>query len=140
MSQIVIQLAKIEQKVRQESVAAGKDIPEESLDAYLMNQFEEAMKAIESQVYKKYKTNEEEVQVATEFYSDDKEVQAVVSKLKQLFRVITGQQEQMEPTMDVPDDLTVEKMIEIMEETMEAMNVAMEETCEEVKSDDYPES
>jgi len=138
MSQIVIQLAKIEQKVRQESATAGKEIPEESLGAYLMNQFEEAMKAIESQVYKKYKTNEEEVQVATEYYSDDKEVQAVVSKLKQLFRVITGQQEQMEPTMAVPDDLTVEKMIEIMEETMEAMNVAMEETCEEIKEEDYP--
>ncbi len=35
--------------------------------------------------------------------------------------------------VEVPADLTLQKFISIMEETMEALNVAMEEVCLEVK-------
>ncbi|CAH0475032.1 unnamed protein product [Peronospora belbahrii] len=132
MGQVVMQLAKLEAKIRQESSQSGRSLPEDQLASYLMGQFEEAMKAIESQVYAKFQTTEEEVKVATEYFEeeDDKDVANAVAKLQELYRVMTGGSFS---DVEVPDELTLTKFIEIMQETMESLNVAMEEVCFEVK-------
>lgn len=132
MGQVVMQLAKLEAKIRQESSQSGRALPEDQLASYLMGQFEEAMKAIESQVYAKFQTTEEEVKAATEFFEeeDDKDVANAVSKLQELYRVMTGGGFS---DVEVPAELTLTKFIEIMQETMESLNVAMEEVCLEVK-------
>lgn len=127
-----MQLAKVEAKVRQESAQSGRPLPEDQLASYLMGQFEEAMKAIEAQVYAKFQTNEEEVKLATEYYEEeeDKDVANAVTKLQDLYRVMTGGGFS---DVEVPEDLTLEKFIAIMHETMESLNRAMEEVCLEVK-------
>jgi hypothetical protein len=127
-----MQLAKLEAKIRQESSQNGRSLPEDQLASYLMGQFEEAMKAIEAQVYAKYQTTEDEVKVATEFYEEeeDKDVANAVAKLQELYRVMTGGGFS---DVEVPADLTLNKFIDIMQETMESLNVAMEEVCLEVK-------
>ncbi|OQR99679.1 hypothetical protein ACHHYP_05088 [Achlya hypogyna] len=132
MGQIVLSLANIEQKIRQESAQSGRSLPEDQLAAYLMGQFEEAMKAIEAQAYSKHNTSEDEVRIATEYYEsvEDPEVHAAVGKLQELYRLITGAGAS---DVEVPEDLTLEKFLIIMEETMESLNVAMEEVCQEVK-------
>lgn len=132
MGQVVMQLAKLEARIRQESQQNGRALPEDQLATYLMGQFEEAMKAIENQVYTKHQTTEDEVKLATEYYeeAEDKEVKTAVSKLQELYRVMTGGGMS---DVEIPESLTVEKFIEIMKETMESLNVAMEEVCLEVK-------
>ncbi|KUG01626.1 hypothetical protein AM587_10004735 [Phytophthora nicotianae] len=132
MGQVVMQLAKLEAKIRQESSQSGRSLPEDQLASYLMGQFEEAMKAIESQVYAKFQTTEDEVKVATEYFEeeDDKDVANAVAKLQELYRVMTGGGFS---DVEVPSELTLTKFIEIMQETMESLNVAMEEVCLEVK-------
>ncbi|KAF0774710.1 hypothetical protein AaE_001588 [Aphanomyces astaci] len=132
MGQVVMSLASIEQKIRQESSQSGRRLPEDQLAAYLMGQFEEAMKAIESQVYTKYTTTEQDVTVASEYYEsiEDTEVLAELSKLRELHNLITGSGAM---DVEVPEDLTLDKFLFIMEETMESLNVAMEEVCQEVK-------
>ncbi|KAF1792586.1 hypothetical protein GQ600_23680 [Phytophthora cactorum] len=132
MGQVVMQLAKLEAKIRQESSQSGRSLPEDQLASYLMGQFEEAMKAIESQVYAKFQTTEDEVKVATEYFEeeDDKDVGNAVAKLQELYRVMTGGGFS---DVEVPAELTLTKFIEIMQETMESLNVAMEEVCLEVK-------
>ncbi|KUF87669.1 Dehydrogenase/reductase SDR family member 13 [Phytophthora nicotianae] len=127
-----MQLAKLEAKIRQESSQSGRSLPEDQLASYLMGQFEEAMKAIESQVYAKFQTTEDEVKVATEYFEeeDDKDVANAVAKLQELYRVMTGGGFS---DVEVPSELTLTKFIEIMQETMESLNVAMEEVCLEVK-------
>lgn len=132
MGQVVVQLAKLEAKIRQESSQSGRSLPEDQLASYLMGQFEEAMKAIESQVYAKFQTTEDEVKAATEYYEEeqDEDVANGVSKLQELYRVMTGGGFS---DAEVPEDLTLEKFIAIMRETMESLNVAMEEVCLEVK-------
>ncbi|CAH0490066.1 unnamed protein product [Peronospora farinosa] len=132
MGQVVMQLAKLEAKIRQESSQSGRSLPEDQLASYLMGQFEEAMKAIESQVYAKFQTTEEEVKIATEYFEedDDKDVANAVAKLQELYRVMTGGGFS---DVEVPAELTLTKFIEIMQETMESLNVAMEEVCLEVK-------
>ncbi|POM72033.1 Hypothetical protein PHPALM_11325 [Phytophthora palmivora] len=132
MGQVVMQLAKLEAKIRQESSQSGRSLPEDQLASYLMGQFEEAMKAIESQVYAKFQTTEDEVKVATEYFEeeDDKDVANAVAKLQELYRVMTGGGFS---DVEVPAELTLTKFIEIMQETMESLNVAMEEVCLEVK-------
>lgn len=132
MGQVVMQLAKLEAKIRQESSQSGRALPEDQLASYLMGQFEEAMKAIESQVYAKFQTTEDEVKIATEYYEEeeDKDVAAAVTKLQDLYRVMTGGGFS---DVEVPEDLTLEKFVSIMHETMESLNVAMEEVCLEVK-------
>ncbi|TMW57001.1 hypothetical protein Poli38472_002926 [Pythium oligandrum] len=132
MGQVVMQLAKLEAKIRQESSQSGRALPEDQLASYLMGQFEEAMKAIESQVYAKFQTTEDEVKIATEYYEEqeDKDVVNAVTKLQDLYRVMTGGGFS---DVEVPEDLTLEKFIAIMHETMESLNVAMEEVCLEVK-------
>ncbi|KAF0719018.1 Aste57867_1338 [Aphanomyces stellatus] len=132
MGQVVMSLAAIEQKIRQESAQSGRRLPEDQLAAYLMGQFEEAMKAIESQVYTKYNTTEQDVTVASDYYEsiEDPEVHAELRKLRDLHNLITGAGGM---DVEVPDDLTLVKFLMIMEETMESLNVAMEEVCQEVK-------
>ncbi|EGZ21494.1 hypothetical protein PHYSODRAFT_313662 [Phytophthora sojae] len=132
MGQVVMQLAKLEAKIRQESSQSGRSLPEDQLASYLMGQFEEAMKAIESQVYAKFQTTEDEVKVATEYFEEDgdKDVANAVAKLQELYRVMTGGGFS---DVEVPAELTLTKFIEIMQETMESLNVAMEEVCLEVK-------
>ncbi|RHY35426.1 hypothetical protein DYB32_000099 [Aphanomyces invadans] len=132
MGQVVMSLAAIEQKIRQESSQSGRRLPEDQLAAYLMGQFEEAMKAIESQVYTKYNTSEQDVTVASDYYEsiEDPEVHAELRKLRELHNLITGSGA---VDVEVPEDLTLEKFLVIMEETMESLNVAMEEVCQEVK-------
>ncbi|RLN52930.1 hypothetical protein BBJ28_00018707 [Nothophytophthora sp. Chile5] len=127
MGQVVL-----EAKIRQESSQSGRSLPEDQLASYLMGQFEEAMKAIESQVYAKFQTTEDEVKVATEFFEEeeDKDVANAVAKLQELYRVMTGGGFS---DVEVPAELTLVKFIEIMQETMESLNVAMEEVCLEVK-------
>lgn len=132
MGQVVMQLAKLEANIRQESNQKGSPLPEDQLASYLMGQFEEAMKVIESQVYTKYQTTEEEVKIATEFFEEeeDKDIANSVSKLQELYRVMTGGGVS---DVEVPADLTLDKFVKVMEETMEALNVAMEMVCREVK-------
>jgi hypothetical protein len=132
MGQVVMQLAKLEAKIRQESSQNGRSLPEDQLASYLMGQFEEAMKAIESQVYAKFQTTEDEVKVATEYFEEeeDKDVANAVAKLQELYRVMTGGGFS---DVEVPADLTLTKFIAIMQETMESLNIAMEEVCLEVK-------
>ncbi|KAH9157347.1 hypothetical protein AeRB84_000819 [Aphanomyces euteiches] len=132
MGQVVMSLAAIEQKIRQESAQSGRRLPEDQLAAYLMGQFEEAMKAIESQVYSKYNTTEQDVTVASDYYEsiEDPEVHAELRKLRELHNLITGAGSL---DVEIPEDLTLEKFLSIMEETMESLNVAMEEVCQEVK-------
>lgn len=132
MGQVVMQLAKLEAKIRQESSQSGRALPEDQLASYLMGQFEEAMKAIESQVYAKFQTTEDEVKVATEYYEEeeDKDVANAVTKLQDLYRVMMGGGFS---DVEVPEDLTLQKFVNIMHETMESLNVAMEEVCLEVK-------
>lgn len=154
-----MQLAKLEAKIRQESSQNGRSLPEDQLASYLMGQFEEAMKAIESQVYAKFQTTEDEVKVATEYFEEeeDKDVANAVTKLQELYRVMTGGGFS---DVEVPADLTLTKVMQqpicfmshfanctdehtyglydvqfiaIMQETMESLNVAMEEVCLEVK-------
>ncbi|KAG6617327.1 Dehydrogenase/reductase SDR family member 13 [Phytophthora cinnamomi] len=132
MGQVVMQLAKLEAKIRQESSQSGRSLPEDQLASYLMGQFEEAMKAIEAQVYAKFQTTEDEVKVATEYFEEDgdKDVANAVAKLQELYRVMTGGGFS---DVEVPAELTLAKFIAIMQETMESLNVAMEEVCLEVK-------
>lgn len=132
MGQVVMQLAKLEAKIRQESSQSGRALPEDQLASYLMGQFEEAMKAIESQVYAKFQTTEDEVKIATEYYEEeeDKDVANAVTKLQDLYRVMTGGGFS---DVEVPSDLSLEKFVAIMHETMESLNIAMEEVCLEVK-------
>ncbi|DAZ97069.1 TPA: hypothetical protein N0F65_001253 [Lagenidium giganteum] len=133
MGQVVMQLAKLEGKLRQESQQTGRPIPEEQLATFLMGHFDEAMKAIESQVYAKFQTTEDEVRASAEYFEEagDKDVANAVAKLQELFRVMGGAE--VESTVEVPADLTLNKFIMIMQETMESLNVAMEEVCLEVK-------
>jgi hypothetical protein len=104
-----MQLAKLEAKIRQESSQSGRALPEDQLASYLMGQFEEAMKAIESQVYAKFQTTEDEVKVATEYYEEeeDKDVANAVTKLQDLYRVMTGGGFS---DVEVPADLSLEKV------------------------------
>lgn len=127
-----MQLAKLEAKIRQESNQNGRSLPEDQLASYLMGQFEEAMKAIESQVYAKFQTTEDEVKLATEYFEEeeDKDIASAVARLQELYRVMTGGSVS---DVEVPADLTLTKFIAIMQETMESLNVAMEEVCLEVK-------
>lgn len=104
-----MQLAKLEAKIRQESSQNGRSLPEDQLASYLMGQFEEAMKAIESQVYAKFQTTEDEVKVATEYFEEeeDKDVANAVTKLQELYRVMTGGGFS---DVEVPADLTLTKV------------------------------
>lgn len=104
-----MQLAKLEAKIRQESSQNGRSLPEDQLASYLMGQFEEAMKAIESQVYAKFQTTEDEVKIATEFFEEeeDADVANAVAKLQELYRVMTGGGFS---DVEVPADLTLNKV------------------------------
>jgi hypothetical protein len=80
-----MQLAQMEQAIKSQS-----NVPEEELATYMMQQFEQAMKTVENNVYAKYSTTEAEVQELAKTFEDDAEFKAVVGKLQKLYAAIAG--------------------------------------------------
>jgi hypothetical protein len=119
MQAVVMQLAQMEQAIKSQS-----NVPEEELATYMMQQFEQAMKTVENNVYAKYSTTEAEVQELAKTFEDDAEFKAVVGKLQKLYAAIAGQQL---VEAEVPEHLTMQKMVTIMEKLFEGMTQAMEE-------------
>ena len=90
MSNVMMQLAKIEQKVRTESINSGTQLPEDQLMMYLAQQFEQSLGAVSSSVYTKYNCTEEEAQAAVEYYEKDPKIEGHMTKLQQIIQVATG--------------------------------------------------
>ena len=150
MSNVMMQLAKIEQKVREESSASGTPLPEDQLAQYLSQNFEESLKSVSSTVYAKHKVTEESVQEACEYYVG--KVPAVhnsMVKLQQMIMVATGQPlstaegmntPQVGADGEIPDDIELGALLKIVEETFETMACTMEATCQALIQEQVPKT
>jgi len=127
---IILQLAEHEQKVRVSAEKQGKEISHAEMEQYLMGQFRQAMAEVEQTVYKENNTTEEEVRAATTYYEDDEEFQQTLNKLRRLFKAVTGQPQSELP--EVPEEVTMEKVLLVMSETMENINVVLEKIHKEL--------
>ncbi|CAK9063788.1 Uncharacterized protein SCF082_LOCUS32975, partial [Durusdinium trenchii] len=104
-----------EQKVRQTLQEQGKQITNAEMEQYLMSKFRQAM-------------SEE----ATRFYESDEDFTKVLNKLKMLFKAVTGQSQTELP--EVPEHVTMDKVLTVMSETMEGINVVLETINEELQA------
>ncbi|GBG34235.1 Hypothetical Protein FCC1311_104592 [Hondaea fermentalgiana] len=130
MQMVVMNLAEHEQKVRMSVESRGKQISHEEMEQYLMTQFRQAMAEVEQTVYKENNTTEEEVRQATKYYEDDEDFNKTLLKLKRLFKAVTGQQQTQLP--EVPKEVTMEKVLQIMSETMDGVNIVLESIHKEL--------
>jgi len=142
MSNVMMQLAKIEQKVRQESTQTGTSVPEDQLALYLAQNFEGSLKQISEQVYTKHQTTEEEVEDAVKVYGEDENVRGSMFKLQQIIAVATGQPIESVKAADgsTPEDIPLEKLMTIVEDTFDIMAQTMEETCEGILAEKIDKS
>ena len=131
MRLIIVRLAQIEQQLRASAMKTGKNLPEKDLHAYLMNQFQAAMATAEKEIYTKFKTTEPVVQACSKAYEEVPEFKAAVTEMTSLFNVFMGKPN----TKEVPSDMTLELVMEIMAETMTKMTLCMEEVCAKLKEE-----
>jgi hypothetical protein len=71
------------------------------------------MADVEKRVYIENGTTEDQVRVATEYYAEDPDFKATLSKLKKIFNAVTGQPPD---DVDLPDHITPETTIQAMSE------------------------
>ncbi|DAZ97068.1 TPA: hypothetical protein N0F65_001252 [Lagenidium giganteum] len=141
MTHVVSQLTDFEARIREEAVQSGRIFTGEELAEYLAEQFEQAMVTVEREVYATFRTTESEVNYAIrKFQSEqDTEVLDALARTQELHRAMSGGNYS---DVEIPGDLTLSKvksifwwnmlLVLVMEETMEALNVAMEQVCLEV--------
>jgi hypothetical protein len=91
----------------------GKHITNEEMEQYLMVQFKQVMGDVEKKVYEEHETTEEEVRSATEFFKDNADFQKSLNRLKNLFKSVSGQPNDI---TTVPDSVSMEKTLLIMAE------------------------
>jgi len=131
MQVVVMNLAEHEQQVRQAAAQRGKQVTNQEMEQYLMGQFRQAMGEVEQTVYKDNNTSEEQVRVATLYYADDEDFAKTLNKLKALFKAMTGQPNT--DAVEVPEHVTMEKVLIVMSETMEGINDVLEKLHAELK-------
>ena len=78
-----------------------------------MVQFKQVMGDVEKKVYEEHETTEEEVRSATEFFKDNADFQKSLNRLKNLFKSVSGQPNEI---TTVPDYVSMEKTLLIMAE------------------------
>jgi len=126
MHAVVLKLAEVEQQVRASAAQQGKQLTQDEMEQYLLASFRQAMSEVEQAVYREFQTSEEQVQAATEFFEDDSEFQAILNKLKNLFRAVTGQGAVQEPTVEVPDHIDQDVVLRVYGESMEGLSTVIE--------------
>ncbi len=78
-----------------------------------MVQFKQVMGDVEKKVYEEHETTEEEVRAATEFFKNNADFQKSLNRLKNLFKSVSGQPNEI---TSVPDYVSMEKTLLIMAE------------------------
>ena len=86
------------------------------------------MEDVEKKVYSKHSTTEAVVEACSKAYAEHPEFKKKVTELQSLFRIFTGQSGDVE----VPEQYTLDVVLEIMTETMESMTDTMEKLCGEL--------
>lgn len=112
VNNIMNKLFQLEQRVRQQAKASGQELAEMEVRQALLQQFCQAMQESDAQVYASHKTTEAEVRKATSKYANDEAVKVHVEKIRKVFKVLSGEDD--EP-VEVPAHVTTEKVLEMME-------------------------
>eukprot|EP00639_Heterosigma_akashiwo_P001236 CAMPEP_0194572580 /NCGR_PEP_ID=MMETSP0292-20121207/9099_1 /TAXON_ID=39354 /ORGANISM="Heterosigma akashiwo, Strain CCMP2393" /LENGTH=270 /DNA_ID=CAMNT_0039423579 /DNA_START=11 /DNA_END=823 /DNA_ORIENTATION=- len=116
-------------QISQQMKAAGQALPEKEIHAYLSQEFESHLKKVEEQVLEKYKTDEDELEEATEYFEEqgDEEVKAVVRQLEVMYEAMSGTAKKKE----APADLTREKFLALLPVYFGSMSKALAGLVEE---------
>lgn len=138
MGGVMMQLAKIEAQVRQESASTGQPIPEDQLMAYLGQNFEASLQKVSQNVYQHLAVSEEDAEYASNYYKKDARVGNAVNQLMQLIHVATGQAIETEADGTPNVEISIETMLEMLEETFSIMGDVMETTCAEIIAEEIP--
>ena len=98
--------------------AQNAQIPQQVLAQHLTEHFETQLKAYQSEVFEFHGYDDDDVEEAVEYYEKAKHegVCDAVNQLRQLYINVGGSVE-----LDIPEELTVEKMCQIYEEYMGAV-------------------
>jgi len=134
MQEVIFGLAKMEQQMRQQNVS------QDEMVAALSTQYRDQMQTIQTRAFKKYNTNEEQAEKASEKYRDDPEFKKLLHQMEVLNNALTAGVPPPDPEKlaKLPASLTVDKTIEIMTDIMETMTDAMESSVNAVKEKHAP--
>mmetsp|Transcript_29791 Transcript_29791/g.79555 ORF Transcript_29791/g.79555 Transcript_29791/m.79555 type:complete len:272 (+) Transcript_29791:74-889(+) len=94
------------------------------LQMIILMEFEKQLTAIQEAVFEEFKCDEEDLETATNYYlaRGDEEVKASVEALRELYAMFGGKVD-----TEVPAELTVEKMCDILEMYMDTITKANQE-------------
>ncbi|KAJ1449452.1 hypothetical protein M885DRAFT_535499 [Pelagophyceae sp. CCMP2097] len=107
--------------MRRINAQRSQQLPQEIIAQYLLEHFEGQLKEAQAHVFNEFKHDEEDVEEAVAYYDGegDEEVIEAVNQLRQLYMNIGGSIE-----LDLPEDLTLDKMCTVFEEYMAAVVAA----------------
>lgn len=103
--------------------ANGQNVPQQILAQYLVENFEQQLQELQTQVFSEFGVSEEDLEDAVDYYEDlgpdgprSPEVVEATNQLRQLYINVGGRVD-----LDLPEDLTVDKMCTIFEDYMAAV-------------------
>jgi len=131
MQNKVRELGQQMEQIQMQIKASGQSLPEDQIIAYMTQEFETHLQAVEEEVLKKFKTDEDELEYSCAYYEeqDDAEVKEAVTVLEKLYQAVSGSKGK-EP----PADLTADKLMEMMEEYFDVLYEVIKELADEAQA------
>lgn len=130
VQQVIMQLANEERQIM--STAGAQKLTPEQLQGYLLKRFQESVAEVEKKTYKDNNVDEESIKIASEKYETDPDVKRAVQQLKSVYGAVMGGNPADLPP--VPDFLTQEKTLLILEDTMKVLRDEAQTVIAHLKS------
>lgn len=96
----------------------------------VLEQLYQVMNQIEMQIVKERKWSKESMELAFQKYEQDEEILALQEELRQLMQSVFPK-----PSTEIPEHLTEDKTLTILNQLVEGMEMAMRETLNHAKSE-----
>lgn len=124
-------LNEMEQQLRQRAAQTSQMIPEQQLNQELAQSFHMNFNKAQKDTLKRFGLEEASLQSAVEFYKGESDVVLIVKR----FKDISSKYGPPPKLPEVPVSLTIDTLIQILEETMHKANDALVSVSKDVRTD-----
>ncbi|CAK4656759.1 hypothetical protein LEN26_000904 [Aphanomyces euteiches] len=128
VEELVSQMPQLTEQVMQQARATGQDVSEAQVKAILSDRLGQAVQMADRDLAQKYKFSQESIEVAMLELQDTPEVQVAIFRLQTII-----QNSPLGETVELPEDLTADRTLDILAQVLESLGRAMKEAIDDAK-------
>ncbi|ETV73762.1 hypothetical protein H257_11455 [Aphanomyces astaci] len=128
VDELVSQMPQVTQAVMEQARSTGQQITEDQVKAMLVERLGQAVQMADQDLARKYHFDQESIEKAMVELQHEPKVQAAIQRLQSVI-----ENSPLGETVEVPEDLTADRTLEIMTLVLDGVSRAMEEALAEAK-------